>query len=182
MKDCRYCKSGSRCGFPIQRIIVALFCFFALCAPACAFSQEITGRVVAITDGDTLKILTPAHEQIKIRLADIDAPEHDQPYGSRAKQALSDLAYGKTLSIEDEGLDRYGRTIGLIHAGQENVNADLVSEGAAWVYRRYSHDPALLANEAQAKAAKRGLWALPEAQRIPPWEWRKEQKTRRESQ
>ena len=67
------------------------------------FGDEITGRVAAITDGDTLKILTPAQEQIKIRLAGIDAPEHDQPYGSRAKQALSDLAYGKTVSIEDEG-------------------------------------------------------------------------------
>jgi len=107
----------------MKRLLLPIAFFYILTFPA--FGAEITGRVVAITDGDTLKILTPAHEQIKIRLAEIDAPEHDQPYGSRAKQALSDLAYGKTVNIEDEGPDRYGRTIGLIHDGQENVNAEL---------------------------------------------------------
>jgi len=139
-----------------------------------AIGAEINARVVGITDGDTLKVLTPAHDLIKIRLAEIDAPEHDQPYGSRSKQALSALAFGMTVSIEDEGKDRYGRTIGLIHVGQENVNAEMVREGAAWVYTKYNHDPALPPIEADARAAKRGLWALPEAQRVPPWEWRNE--------
>jgi endonuclease YncB( thermonuclease family) len=154
------------------------FCFVPLIVLGSfpAIGAEINARVVGITDGDTLKVLTPAHDLVKIRLAEIDAPEHDQPYGSRAKQALSALAFGKTVSIEDEGKDRYGRTIGLIHVGQENVNAELVREGAAWVYTKYNHDPALPPIEVEARTAKRGLWALPEAQRMPPWEWRKMQR------
>jgi endonuclease YncB( thermonuclease family) len=48
----------------------------------------------------------------------------------------------------------------------------MVRRGAAWVFRRYSRDPSLLRLEGEARAARRGLWALPEAERAPPWEWR----------
>ena len=67
--------------------------------------------------------------------------------------------------------DRYGRTVGRVYVGDLDVNAEMVKRGAAWVYRDYAKDPSRLENE--AKAAKRGLWALPEAQRCPPWDWRK---------
>lgn len=69
--------------------------------------------------------------------------------------------------------DRYGRTVGRVYVGGMDVNAELVRQGAAWVYRHYAKDPALFALEDEARAAKRGLWTLPEAQQIPPWEWRK---------
>jgi hypothetical protein len=68
--------------------------------------------------------------------------------------------------------DRYGRTVGRIYEGTTDVNAEMVRQGAAWVYRQYSRDPSLLRLEAEARAARRGLWALPEAERAPPWEWR----------
>lgn len=154
---------------------IALVLVIILAAPAFGQSpgnSEIKGRVVGITDGDTLTLLTPDNRQIKVRLADIDAPEHNQPYGEKAKQALSTLAFGQEARIVDKGLDKYGRTIGRVYVGSTDVNAALVSQGVAWVYRKYNADPKLLDLETFAKNTKQGLWVLPESQRIPPWEWR----------
>jgi endonuclease YncB( thermonuclease family) len=145
-----------------------------LLTPGYAFAEvSVTGRVVAVHDGDTLTILDPAHKQIKIRLASIDAPEFGQPYGKRAKQELSRLAFGKTASVDVDGIDRYGRAIGRITIDKTDINAELVKQGAAWVYRKYSKDKFLLQLEQEAREARTGLWALPEAERVPPWEWRK---------
>jgi endonuclease YncB( thermonuclease family) len=150
----------------------ALMAALMLLAAQAALAAEITGRVVGITDGDTLTVLNEARQQVRVRLAEIDTPEARQPYGSRARQALSDLAFGKTVRVVVQDTDRYGRTVGRIHAGATDVNAEMVRQGAAWVYRQYSRDPFLLRLEAEARAARRGLWALPEAERAAPWEWR----------
>lgn len=135
-------------------------------------AQEIAGRVVAIADGDTLTVLTNTRQQVRIRLAEIDTPEAAQPYGSRARQELSELAFGREVHITVQDTDRYGRTVGRVRADGQDVNAEMLRRGAAWVYRQHSRDASLLAVEAEARTARRGLWALPEAQRVPPWEWR----------
>jgi len=138
-----------------------------------ASAVEVTGTVTAIYDGDTLTLLTADKQQVKVRLSDIDAPERRQPYGNKARQALSALAFGKSATVTVKTLDRYGRTVGRVVVDGVDVNAELVRQGAAWVYRQYSHDAALLDLEQLARDAQRGLWALPESERIPPWEWRK---------
>lgn len=69
--------------------------------------------------------------------------------------------------------DRYGRIVGRVYANGVDVNAELVRQGAARVYRQYAHDPDLFALEAAARRQQRGLWALPEARQVPPWEWRR---------
>lgn len=143
-----------------------------LAAARVALAAEITGRVVGITDGDTLTVLNAARQQIRVRLAEIDTPEARQPYGTRARQTLSDLAFGKDVRVAVQDTDRYGRTVGRVYAGSVDVNAEMVRQGAAWVYRQYSRDLSLLRIEQEAREARRGLWALPEAQRTPPWEWR----------
>lgn len=145
---------------------IAIFYAQAVCA------GELRGRVVGITDGDTLTLLSARREEIRIRLSDIDTPERRQPYGDRARQSLADLAFGRDARIEVRETDRYGRTVGRVFIGTMDVNAELVRRGSAWVFRRYSNDPALLRLEDDARSARRGLWALPEAQRVPPWEWR----------
>ena len=152
-----------------------LYCFLALLA-APLLAAEYTGRVVAISDGDTLTLLVPdgaSFKQVKVRLGEIDTPESRQPYGQRAKQALSDLAFNQQARVVVQDTDRYGRTVGRVYVGGVDVNAEMVKQGAAWVYRQYLKDQSLLALEQQAKAAKRGLWGLPEAERCPPWDWRK---------
>lgn len=134
---------------------------------------EYTGRVVGVSDGDTLTLLTAEKQQVKVRLGEIDTPERKQPYGTRAQQALSDLTYNKQARVVVQDTDRYGRTVGRVFVGATDVNAEMVKQGAAWVYRQYLKDQSLLTIEQQAKAAKRGLWGLPETERCPPWDWRK---------
>ncbi len=139
-------------------------------------AAEYTGRVVAISDGDTLTLLVPdgaSFKQVKVRLGEIDTPESRQPYGQRAKQVLSDLAFGKPARVVVETTDKYGRTVGRVYVGGVDVNAEMIRQGAAWAYRQYLKDQSLLKLEAEAKTAKRGLWALPEAANCPPWDWRK---------
>jgi micrococcal nuclease len=116
----------------------------ALFGAVLADAAEYTGKVVAIADGDTLTLLVD-RQQLKIRLAEIDTPERGQPYGSRAKEALSQLAVGKRARVLAVDRDRYGRTVGLVYVGDTDVNAELVRRGAAWVYRKYAKDPALFA-------------------------------------
>ena len=101
-----------------------------------ALALDYTGRVVGISDGDTLTLLTPEKQQIRVRLGEIDTPESRQPYGTRARQALSNLAFGKEARVVVQDTDRYGRTVGRVYVGGLDVNAEMVKQGAAWVYRR----------------------------------------------
>ena len=158
------------------------FIFLLFWSTAYAGAQEISCRVVGISDGDTLTCLSSTKKQIKVRLAEIDSPESKQPYGTKAKQALSDLAFGKNVVLQVRDVDRYGRTVARIQVGNTDVNAELVRLGAAWVYRDYLKDRPLLDLEATAKHFKRGIWSLPKAEQQAPWEWRKNQRTGKQTQ
>lgn len=161
----------------MPRLRIAAACLF-LMALSVGAQEILDGRVVAITDGDTLTLLTADHQQVKIRLAQVDTPEKGQPYASRSKQALADLVFGKQVQVELVDIDRYGRTVGRVLVGDMDVAAELVSAGAAWVYRRYATDESLYALEEAARNQERGLWGLPESQRVPPWEWRQAKRER----
>jgi len=161
----------------VRRLIpFAAFFLFPLLAQA----ETINCRVVGVHDGDTLTCLTPQKKQLKIRLAEIDTPESKQPYGTRAQQSLSSMVFGKDVRLEVQDTDRYGRKVARVYQDRTDVNAEQVKSGSAWVYRQYLKDKSLLDLEAEAKAAKRGLWALPESERMPPWEWRKADRDKRQ--
>lgn len=138
----------------------------ALSFPACA---DLAGRVISIADGDTLTVLV-AQQAVKVRLVEIDAPEQAQAFGKKAKHVLADLVFGKDVQVEVRGDDKYGRTLGRVLVQRLDANAEMVRQGYAWVYRKYSRNPALLELEAKAREAKRGLWS--ERNPVPPWEWR----------
>ncbi len=138
----------------------------------------LDGRVVGVTDGDTLTLLVD-REQVRIRLAQIDAPELNQPYGKKAKTGLSTLAFGKQARVEVADIDRYGRTVGEVFVDGIDVNREMVRAGHAWAYTKYSHTTEIIELEDSARAAKKGLWALPENQREPPWLWRHPPRTAR---
>lgn len=153
-----------------------VFGLIAVIWPLIGSAAEYSGKVVGISDGDTLTLLVPdgaSYRQIKVRLAEIDTPESAQPYGQKAKQALSDLAFNKQARVIVQDTDRYGRAVGRVYIGNLDINAELVKSGAAWVYRQYAKDKSLFVLETQARVVKRGLWSLPEAQQVPPWDWRK---------
>jgi endonuclease YncB( thermonuclease family) len=136
-----------------------------------ALSEEIKGRVIGIADGDTLTVLVNEHDQIKVRLAEIDAPEKSQPFGQRSKQSLSDLCFNTEAVLQTTGIDRYGRTLAKVYCSGIDANTEQVKTGLAWAYRKYLHDQSLLELESEARTSKRGLWA--DNDPVPPWGFRK---------
>lgn len=166
-----------RCAPIASRALWVALCagvFFARAgssAPPAPARGVLEGRVVAVLDGDTLEILS-GRERRRIRLVGIDTPERGQPWADRARRALTARVFGKQVRVNDLGLDRWGRTLGEVYADGVCVGCELVREGHAWVYREFSQDPVLLQLEAEARVARRGLWSLPEAERVPPWQWR----------
>ena len=154
--------------FLIKAIVLLI-----LLAPCNAMAKEIIGKVIGISDGDTVTLLIDNTEQLKIRLAQIDAPEKNQPFGSKSKNILSDLIYKKDVRVIDIGTDRYGRTIGEMYYKDLYINLELVEVGAAWAYRKYLTDSNFILTEDAAKRNKAGLWGLQQDQIIAPWEWRK---------
>ena len=88
-------------------------------------AAEYSGKVIAISDGDTLTLLTAEKQQVKVRLGEIDTPESGQPYGARAKMALSDLVFGKQVRVVVQDTDRYGRKVCRVFVGATNVNEEM---------------------------------------------------------
>ena len=142
-----------------------------------ANAETITGRVVGIADGDTVTVLDAAKVQHKIRLSGIDAPEKAQPFGNRSKESLSDLAFDKTVTVETDKRDRYGREVGKILVNGRDVNLIQVERGMAWHYKAYEREQSPSdrklydAAEIGARAARRGLWR--DTEPVPPWDVRK---------
>ncbi|MCX8050118.1 MAG: thermonuclease family protein, partial [Methylohalobius sp.] len=130
----------------------------------------LTGRVVGVSDGDTITLLDAQRRQHRIRLHQIDAPERRQDFGERSRQSLAELVFGKEVVVEVVTTDRYGREVGKVKVDGTDANLEQVKRGLAWVYRQYAEDPAYFAAEEEARAAKRGLWLQPNP--IPPWEFR----------
>lgn len=157
-----------------RALFVALFLLLLL--PSQAWAETFLVRVVGVQDGDTITVLTSEEESFRVRLVEIDAPESGQPYGQRAKQALSGLVFGKDVTVDVQGTDRYGRKLGRVFHGEIDVNAAMVHGGFAWAYRAYLTDDAILALEEEARREARGLWSLPAAERVPPWEWRRKRR------
>jgi endonuclease YncB( thermonuclease family) len=140
--------------------------------PADAPARELEGQVVAVHDGDTLSLRADGR-RLRVRLAQIDAPERGQPWGRRARQALARLADGRAARAVVVDRDDYGRAVADVFVGELFVNLVLVREGNAWAHPRYVRSEAVLAAQAQARRERRGLWRLPVAEQMPPWEWRR---------
>ena len=132
---------------------------------------EFTGKVVGVTDGDTITVLYQGNKQYKVRLQHIDCPENGQPFATKAKQSLSAKVFGKTVTIKWEEMDRYKRILGDVYVDKQWVNLALVQEGVAWHYKFYSKDKAMAAAEAKAKAGKLGIWSMPNP--TAPWDFRR---------
>lgn len=158
-----------RAGQPVRALAAAML----LIAAGIAAADTLKGQVVGITDGDTFTLLTADKEQVKVRVAEIDAPERGQPYANRSRQQLAELIFRKEVSVDVQVVDRYGRPVGRPMFGEIDVTVEMVRTGAAWVYRTYSDDVELYELERVAKDGRKGLWGLPEYERVPPWDYRK---------
>ena len=162
---------------PLARSAIAFFLVLYLQALSAVNAEVIAGRIVGISDGDTVTLLNANKRQYKIRMSGIDAPEKKMPFGQRSKEHLSDLVFSKDVQVETEKLDRYGRMLGKILLDRQDINLAMVNAGLAWHYKKYQQeqtrsDRLLYAHaEEQARLRRIGLWRDPNP--TPPWEWRK---------
>ena len=146
------------------------------CLPALAATWTVEGRVVGVSDGDTITVLDGAKVQHEIRLSGIDAPEKGQAFGDRAKESLSRLVFDLQIEAHCRKKDRYGREVCKVMRGSTDVNLGQIRAGMAWWYREYAKEQSAedrasyAAEEEVAKAARSGLWR--DAKPVPPWEWR----------
>lgn len=153
--------------------LVLFFLLLLLCAQALGATE---GRCLRVSDGDTITIAAEGRKE-KVRLIGIDAPELRQEGGPEARQYLAKRILNRRVKVEGETRDRYGRLLGTVYLGEENINLSLVREGHAWDYRAYSAGPAYTRAERAARAARRGLWAQQNA--VAPWNYRKAERSAR---
>lgn len=143
-------------------------------------ADTLNGRVIGVSDGDTGTVLDGTNKQWKIRLLGIDAPEKKQAFGNRSKQSLSALVFNRLVVVDYSKKDKYGRTVGKILVGGVDANLEQVRTGMAWHYKKYQSEQseadqiAYAQAEEQARAGKLGLWR--DAEPMPPWDWRMQQK------
>jgi micrococcal nuclease len=158
--------------FPLMKRLAV--CIVLLLPTSSTAYAEFTGLVVSILDGDTMIVLKDGVEEV-IRLNGIDCPEKSQVHGNKAKQFTSNRALNTVVTVEAKEVDRDGRTIAdVILADGTNLNRELVKEGLAWWFFKYSKEEMLRALEMEARDGKRGLWENPLP--MPPWVFRKIQR------
>lgn len=139
-------------------------------------AELISGRVVHVADGDTVTVLDAGKVQHKIRLAGIDAPEKSQAYGERSRESLAELVANRTVIVETDKQDRYGRRVGKVLVNGKDVNIEQIRRGLAWFYRHYERELSDADRqgydraEEEARDYRRGLWADPRP--VPPWDFR----------
>ena len=145
-----------------------------------AAADILHGRVVGVSDGDTVKVLDASNYLFKIRLMGIDAPEKKQPFGAKSKEHLSALVFNRQVSVEYSKKDKYGRTVGKITVDGVDANLEQVKAGLAWHYKRYQREQSVADRVAYSQAEEfardeqRGLWI--ESEPTPPWDWRHQRK------
>lgn len=163
----------------------ALLKLLLVCMVAAAHAEQFDAKVIAVLDGDTVMVTRVSGPPVKVRLAEIDAPEvghagmggkstnsqKAQPGGIAAKQSLSEMVLHKQVSMDVQAVDSYGRLIAHLTVDGMNINEQQVRRGMAWEYSHYHGNKAYIALQSEAQQARRGLWS--QASPLPPWQWRK---------
>jgi endonuclease YncB( thermonuclease family) len=146
-----------------------------LWASACC-GEVLSGRVVGVTDGDTIVVQTAVHTRHTVRLAGIDAPEYTQPHGRKSRSNLAALVARKDVTIEYYKRDRWQRLVGKVLVDGKDVNLKQLIDGYAWHFRRFRQEQDIAERqlyksaERHARTQRLGLWA--DARPVPPWKWR----------
>jgi len=171
-----------------NRLIFSGLCLALLLSAGVVMADTLTGKVVGVSDGDTITVLDRDKRQHKIRVAGIDAPEKNQPFGQRSKENLSRLVFGKEVDVQWSKHDRYQRIVGKVMMAEPGcqrpdcakiLDAGLgqITTGLAWWYRKYAKEQSLEdagayeVAEQEAQARRIGLWH--DTDPTPPWDWRR---------
>jgi endonuclease YncB( thermonuclease family) len=156
------------------KFVIFLAC---LCA-SLVHAEALVGQVIAVSDGDTIKVLDDTKKLFVIRLVGIDAPEKAQSFGQKSKKSLSELVFNSRVEVQWSKRDRYERIVGkVISADGSDVGLVQITRGMAWHYKQYANEQSIEDRhkysqaEETTKDSRVGLWAEP--QPVPPWVWRK---------
>ena len=161
-----------------RRLVTTLILLLALCV-SCSRSREseaLKYKVIAVADGDTITVLDATNKPHGVRLQGIDAPEGGQAFGTVSRQHLSDLLFGRDVTLEGDKTDRYGRLLCKVLVDGHDANLEQIDAGFAWFYRQYENELSgadrerYSAAENQAHVSKLGLWSDPAP--TPPWQYR----------
>ena len=157
----------------MKKITILLLLLLASSSLFCG--DIIKGRIIKVTDGDTVTLLTKNNKQLKIRLYGIDCPEKGQDFYQVAKDYVSDAIYDKKVQVEIINKDRYQRSVGVIWMDKNvNLNLELINQGLAWHYKQFDKSESYAEAERIARKNKSKIWSLANA--TAPWEFRKNKK------
>ena len=157
-----------------------LICILLLLLSLLSFAEELTGKVIKVSDGDTITVLDSNNQKYKIRLQGIDAPETQQAFGETSRQSLASLVYDKEVIILWDKRDKYARIVGKVIVDGRDANYEQLKKGLAWYYKQYENDLSdedkerYAEAEAWARNYTEGLWT--DSKSIPPWEFRHKRK------
>ena len=157
-----------------------LICILLLLLSPLSFAEELTGKVIKVSDGDTISVLDSNNQKYKIRLQGIDAPETQQAFGETSRQSLASLVYDKEVIILWDKRDKYARILGKVIVDGRDANYEQLKKGLAWYYKQYENDLSdedkerYAEAEAWARNYTEGLWT--DSKSIPPWEFRHKRK------
>ena len=157
-----------------------LICILLLLLSLLSFAEELTGKVIKVSDGDTISVLDSNNQKYKIRLQGIDAPETQQAFGETSRQSLASLVYDKEVIILWDKRDKYARILGKVIVDGRDANYEQLKKGLAWYYKQYENDLSdedkerYAEAEAWARNYTEGLWT--DSKSIPPWEFRHKRK------
>ena len=156
----------------MKKLVFFCLLFFSILS----FAEELIGKVIKVSDGDTITVLDNNNQKHKIRLKGIDAPESQQVYGDISTQSLAELVYDKEVVVNWDKKDKYYRILGKVIVDGKDANYLQLKKGLAWYYKQYEKD---LSDEDKkryseaeewARNYSEGLWA--DSKSIPPWEFR----------
>ena len=160
----------------MKKLAFIILLFFSLVSLA----DELIGKVIKVSDGDTITVLDSNNQKHKIRLKGIDAPESQQAYGDVSTQSLSELVYDKEVLVTWDKKDKYYRILGKVIVDGNDANYEQLKKGLAWYYKQYEKDlsdedkQSYSEAEVLARNYSAGLWA--DLNSIPPWEFRRKGK------
>jgi len=164
-----------------NKYLVSSFLLLFVILYGTALAGQISGKVVGISDGDTITVLQ-GRQQFKIRLYGVDCPESSQAFGRKAKEFTASIAFGKYVEVTVLDVDKYDRSVGVVRVGAKTVNEALLKNGYAWLYTKYCNQSFCgkwKELEKQSESKRIGLWA--DKDPMPPWEWRKNQREGRQA-
>lgn len=132
-------------------------------------AEVLVGKVIGVSDGDTITVIDAEKTEHKVRLMGIDAPETKQDFGNESKQTLSNFIYQKEVTVAYKKLDKYQRKVGKVILYEQDICLAMIELGMAWHYKDYEKEQSKtdrdLYSQAELKARESniGLWQLSNA-------------------